>query len=235
MRAADSRRLSAGASPAGLPLVVTVLGDPDAGTETLVDAEVGYRIESGPANLSVTGYVGSYRGLQTREISDPVVVFVPSPHIVVSSQFENLLQATTRGLEITGHWSPVPAWRLDGSVTTFHVTPRLDLASIDPAASSSDGDAPGLQWQLRTVVAPVTGLTLMGALYHVGPLAQLAIDGYTRADVTAEWRFSRQLSVMVTGQNLLDPAHPEFSSANSLVMATQVPRSVSLGFRWTTR
>jgi outer membrane receptor protein involved in Fe transport len=75
----------------------------------------------------------------------------------------------------------------------------------------------------------------MGALYGVGPLVQYGVDGYTRADVTAEWRVNRQLSIMATGQNLLDPAHPEFSTAGSVLLATQVPRSVSLGVRWTSR
>jgi iron complex outermembrane receptor protein len=222
-------------TPGGLPVVVTVLGDPDAGTETLVDAEVGYRVEAGTANLRVTGFVGSYAGLQTREPSDPVVVLAPSPHLVVSSQFENLLNATTRGLEVTGHWSLVPEWRLDGSVTAFHVTPHPEATTGDLMAAATDGSAPALQWQLRTVVAPVSGLTLMGAVYYVGPLAQLAVDGYTRADMTAEWRFSQQLAVMITGQNLLAAAHAEFSTLSSLLLATQVPRSVSLGIRWTSR
>lgn len=222
-------------SAGGLPLVVTVLGNAAAGTERFVDAEAGYRLDVGTARLGVTGFVGRYDGLQTQEPSEPVVRLMPSPQIVVSSQFNNLLQATTRGLEVDGHWSPVPAWRLDGSVTAFHVTPHPAAASRDAIAAATDAAAPALQWHVRTVVSPVEGLTLMAALFHAGPLAQFAVDGYTRADVTGEWHVSRPLSVMLTGQNLLQAAHAEFSTSGSLLMATQVPRSASLSLRWTFR
>jgi hypothetical protein len=38
---------------------------------------------------------------------------------------------------------------------------------------------------------------------------------------------------MLTEQNLFNAAHPESSRASSLLLATQVPRNASLGFRWT--
>ncbi|MCU1382586.1 MAG: TonB-dependent receptor, plug [Acidobacteria bacterium] len=222
-------------SPASLPLVITVQGNTAAGTETLVDGEAGYRLEIGAAKVAVTGFVGRYGGLQTQEPSEPVVVSVPSPYIVVSSQFSNLLDATTRGLEVTARWSPVPAWRLDGSVTAFHVTPHPLAPSRDPLAVAADANAPGMQWQLRTVASPLRGLTVTAGLFHVGPLVQLAVEGYTRADATAEWRFNPAFSAMFAGQNLLDASHPEFSTVSSLLLATRLPRSGSLRLRWTFR
>jgi hypothetical protein len=38
---------------------------------------------------------------------------------------------------------------------------------------------------------------------------------------------------MAIGQNLLTAAHPEFSGAGTLLVATQVPRSVGVRLRWT--
>jgi outer membrane receptor protein involved in Fe transport len=78
-------------------------------------------------------------------------------------------------------------------------------------------------------------VTLDLAIFHVGPLEQLQVPGYTRADVNGEWRFTKRLSVQVIGQNLLDPANAEFATASSFLLATQVPRSVSLRLRWTLR
>ena len=142
-------------------------------------------------------------------------------------------QATTRGLEVAGHWTPVPAWRLDGSYTAFHVTPQLAAASHDPAAAREDGSAPRTQWQVRSAFSPSTRATLDVAIFHVGPLEQLQVDAYTRADVSAEWRFTSRLSAMAIGQNLFDAAHAEFAGTGSLLLATQVPRSASLRLRWT--
>jgi iron complex outermembrane receptor protein len=221
------------ANESGLPLVVTALGNPAALTETLADAEAGYRLEIGKtASMDVTGFVGRYDHMATQEPGAPVVEFLPAPQIRVTSQIGNLLSARTRGLEVAGSWAPVPAWRLDGSYTAFHITPQLAAASRDPAAALTDGSAPGTQWQLRSAFSPVSRATLGLALFHVGPIDQLQVPAYTRLDITAQWRFGRGLSVMAIGQNLLDAAHVEFGGSNSLLLATEVPRSASLRLRW---
>jgi iron complex outermembrane receptor protein len=219
---------------AGLPLVVDVLGDPDVLTETFMDAEGGYRLEIGTtAGFSATAFVGRYDRLHTQEPSAPVVEFVPAPQLRVTTTFANLLQASTGGLEAGGYWSPAPAWRLDGSYTALRVTPRQSALSSDPDAGLSAGSAPRRQWQLRAAFSPGSRSTLGAAIFYVGALRGLQVPAYTRADVSAEWRFSDRLSAVALGQNLLDPAHPEFSSAGALSLATEVPRSLSLRMRWT--
>jgi iron complex outermembrane recepter protein len=223
-------------SASGLPLVVSALGNPAPETETLVDEEVGYRLEIGTAaSIDVTGFVGRYDHLVTTELAAPIVTFDPSPQILVTSHGGNLLEATTRGLEVAGHWAPVRAWRLDGSYTAFHVTPHLAAASQDPVAAITDGSAPRAQWQIRSELSPAPRATLAVAIFHVGPIEQLQVDAYTRADVSAEWRFTSRLSAMAIGQNLFDAAHAEFGGTGSLLLATQVPRSASLRLRWTFR
>jgi iron complex outermembrane receptor protein len=224
------------ASPSGLPLYVTALGNPADETETLVDAEAGYRLELGTAaSIDVTGFVGRYDHLVTHEVAAPIVQFVPSPEILVTSRVGNQLAATTRGLEVAGHWTPVRAWRFDGSYTAFHVNPQLAATSQDPAAAIDDASTPRTQWQLRSVFSPGTRATLNFAVFHVGPIERLQVAAYTRADISAEWRFNSRLSAMAIGQNLLDPSHTEFAGTGSLLLATQVPRSVSLRLRWTSR
>ena len=217
-------------------MAVSVLGNPAAATETFVDAEAGYRLEIGTAgSIDVTGFVGRYDHLRTQEVAAPIVQSVPSQQIVVATQFGNQLQATTRGLEVAGHWAPLPVWRLDGSYTAFHVTPQLAAASQDPFAAKEDGSAPRAQWQLRSAFSPVARATLAVAIFHVGALEQLEVDAYTRADISAEWRLTRGLSAMAIGTDLLDAAHAEFGGVNSVLLATQVPRSASLRLRWTFR
>jgi len=160
---------------------------------------------------------------------------VPSPQILVNTLFSNQLQATTRGLEFAAQWTPIPAWRLDGNYTAFDVSPRLAATSLDPAAATEDGSAPRTQWQLRSVFLPGSHATLSVAIFYVGRLEELQVDAYTRADVSAEWRFNDRLAAVVTGQNLLDAAHTEFAGAGTLLLATQARRSVSLQLRWTSR
>ena len=222
--------------PGGLPLVVSVMGNPAAATEQFVDVEAGYRLEIGRvAAFTVTGFVGHYDDLRTTETPAPVVQLVPSPQIVVASTFGNQLQATTRGVELVGQWQPAPAWQVDGSYTALHVTPHLAATSQDPLSAQEDGSAPRAQWQLRTAFSPSARATLNVAVFHVGRLEQIAVDAYTRIDVTAEWRFTTHLSVMAIGQNLSEAAHAEFGGTGSLLIATQMPRSAGVRLRWTSR
>jgi iron complex outermembrane recepter protein len=221
---------------AGLPLFLSVVGNPAAKTETLVDAEGGYRIEiAAAASIDVTAFTGRYQHLQTQEVSAPVVEFVPSPRLVVATHFGNRLEATTRGLEISGHWTPLPAWRVDASYSAFRVAARLDAGSQDPLSALTDGNAPRHQWQLGVTFTPGAHATVHFAAFHVGRLASAGVDAYTRGDITAEFRLMGRLSAMVIGQNMFQAAHAEFTGDNSLLQGTQVARSASVRLRWTFR
>ena len=220
-------------TPTGLPLFVTVMGDAGAQSENFVDVEAGYRLDIGTtASVDVTGFVGRYDSLLTSEVAAPSVEFVPSPRIVVVTRFGNQLEVTTRGLEVAGHWIPNPSWRFDGSYTGLLVTPHLAATSQDPEAGATDASAPRHQWQVRSAFSPVARATVGFSIFHVGPLEQLRVDSYMRADVSAEWRFTPRLSVMAIGQNLFDAAHAEFGGTGSLLLPTMSPRSASLRLRW---
>ena len=221
-------------SAAGLPVVVVASGNPASETETLNEVEAGYRIEIGTtASIDVTTFMGRYAHLHTNEQAAPIVQLSPAPQIVVNTQFGNLLAASTRGVEMSGHWAPVPMWHLDGSYTSFHIAPQLAAESHDPTAAVTDANTPEHQWQLHSAVMAGTRATVNLALFHVGPITQQQVPSYTRADANIEWRFTSHLSAMAIGQNLFDPAHTEFTSVDSLVIATQVARSGSVRLRWT--
>jgi iron complex outermembrane receptor protein len=223
-------------TPAGLPLTVNVLGNPDVQAETFMDLEAGYRLEvAQTAGMSITAFRGSYRNLQTQETSPPIIQFVPGPELHVTTTFGNLLTASTRGIEAAAYWSPASAWRLDASYAALRVTPQLSALSTDPTAGIDEGRAPRSQWQMRSTFSPGARTSVGASLFHVSALRWAQVPAYTRADVSAEWRLSPRLSAMVIGQNLLDRAHPEFTSVGSLLLATQVPRSVSIRLRWVSR
>jgi len=219
-----------------IPIVVTVVGNPEIRAENFTDVELGYRLDLGRvASLDVTTFVGHYNRLMTSEVGPPEIVFVPSPRILVTSGRANLLEATTRGVEVAGHWTPAPAWRIDGSVTTFRYTPKLAPESTDAAARDGDANAPTMQGNLRVTFSPTTRFSVTGSVYHVGRLKRLGVEAYQRADLTAEWQWTDQVSVMAIGQNLLDASHPEFSGADALLSATEMPRSIAVRLRWTFR
>jgi iron complex outermembrane receptor protein len=156
---------------------------------------------------------------------------LPEAHLLVATQYSNLLSAETSGVEVAGHWAPISWWRLDGSYSGFHIAPHADAASRDPVAPAFDANAPQHQWQLHSSLWPTPRLQLDASLYHVGALRQNGADAYTRADARVEFKISRPLSVIATGQNLFDPAHAEYPGILPVV-ASAIPRAVNVGLSW---
>jgi iron complex outermembrane receptor protein len=214
--------------PGAPPLVVTLFGNPDVDSETFSDIEAGYRIELGStASIDATAFVGRYRDLITPEVAPPVLLFNPAQVLQVISTMRNQSSATTRGLEVAGHWTPVSTVTFDGSLALLNVRTKAGTAA------SVEADGPRTQWQVRSVFTPVLRATLTASLFHVGRLVTAGVDPYTRADVTAEWRISDRLALMAIGQNILDASHAEFSGTTALLMSTEIPRNISARLRWT--
>jgi iron complex outermembrane recepter protein len=223
--------------PREAPVVVGALGNPALQSEEVVATEVGYRLELGTvASIDATGFVGRYDNLRTSEPLAPRLELTPAPvHLFIPVQFANLLQATSSGVEIGAHLMPASWWRVDGSYSTFHLTPHLSPASHDAAAASFDGNAPGAQWQARSAFSIGRGVELDAMLFHAGELTNLKVDAYTRADARLQVPLTRLLSLSVIGQNLFDPAHAEFAGQGAIVTPTLVPRSASIDLVWRPR
>lgn len=216
----------------GLPVVVAVLGNPSYQTGEVVNGEAGYRLDLGAvASVDVTTFLASYDNLKTNEPLEPRMELTPGPpHVLVPIQFGNLLEATTRGVEIAARWTPVSWWRLEGGCSTFHLTPHVSPESRDADAASFDGNAPGVQWQARSAVSVTARLQLDAMLFHAGALPRLGVPAYTRADMRAEVALTRQLSASVVGQNLFDARHAEYGTG--FVTPTDIPRSATVQLRW---
>jgi iron complex outermembrane receptor protein len=225
-------RFNAMVLPGDLPLVVGIVGNPDYQAETFGDIEAGYRLQIGAlASVDLTTFRGRYAGLPTHEPLPPVFVGAPGPpHLFAGARVENRLQADTAGVEIAARLTPTPAWRLDGSYSTFRLTPRLDAGSQDAAAGVYDGDAPARQWQAHSGLDLGPRTQLDATVFHVGPLTNLAVPAYTRADVRVEVVLTGHFTVSVVGKNLFAATHGEYAS--SLVVATRVPRSANIQLVW---
>jgi iron complex outermembrane receptor protein len=220
--------------PGGLAVVIGALGNPAFQSETLVNTEVGYRVQIGStASVDVAVFHGRYDNLKTSEPLAPRLELTPAPaHLFIPVQFGNLLQATANGVEVAAHLTPVDWWRVDASYSTVRLTPHLSPASGDTAAATADGQVPRGQWQGRSAFSLPRGVHLDALLFHSGALASLGIGAYTRADVRLEVPLSRRVTVSVGAQNLFDPVHAEFAGVGAIVTPTLVPRSARLQLAW---
>jgi iron complex outermembrane recepter protein len=218
----------------GLPVVVGAIGNPDFQSEKVLTTEAGYRREIGSVlSVDVTAFVSHYDNLKTSEPLPPRLEQLPAPtHLFIPVQFGNLLEATASGVEVAVHWAPTRWWRLDGGYSTFHLTPHPSAASRDATAATFDGNAPGVQWQARSVFSFARGVELDAMLFHAGALQNVGIAAYTRTDVRLQVPVARGLFLSLVGQNLFDPEHAEYAGVGAIVTPTLIPRSASISLAW---
>lgn len=214
------------------PIVIGVVGNADYQPERFHDLEAGYRLAAGSTlAVDVTAFRGRYEGLPTSEPLAPVFRAAPAPaHLFIASRFENRLAADTAGLEVAVHLVPWSAWRVHGSYSFFHVTPRAAPGTRDPAAATFDGNAPPHQWQVRSSLRMGSRVEFDAALFRTGALRVLGVPAYTRVDAGLEVALTPRLSVVAAARNLFDPAHAEFKSL--AVVSTQIPRAADLQLVW---
>jgi iron complex outermembrane recepter protein len=218
----------------GEPVVLGTVGNPDLRSETVLDRQVGYRFRAGTnVAVDVSAFRAGYSRLQTSEPRAPVRrTFEGIEYTFSASRYDNLLEATTSGVEVSGDWAVTPAWLLKGSYSGFGISTRISPFSLDTNAGTRLRTTPSHQWQARSTaqVGPRAEVTL--GLAHVGGVAALNAPAYTRADANLQIKASRQLFVIVGGRNLLDGAHPEFPSWSTGMLTTSIPRSGSVQLVW---
>ncbi len=215
------------------PLAISALGNPDLRNERLLSTEAGYRLEiSSKATVDVAAFTGHYDGLITNEPSAPTVALVNGrPLVRVSTIFQNLLAADTRGVEISGR-AAGSVWLFDGTFSAFHLTPHLDPASHDPVAPTYDGSAPTYQWRGRSALSLGPRAQADFMIVRAGPITQVHVPAYTRADARFEWKLTARVSATAVGQNLFSRSHVEFAGSERNIVATRVPRSASVRLTW---
>ncbi|MES1254951.1 MAG: TonB-dependent receptor plug domain-containing protein [Acidobacteriota bacterium] len=218
-------------SPSGLPMSLAISGNPDYPTEALNNVEVGYRVSVGPrVSVDAVAFNGHYDRLPALHPLGVVLVTSPTPHLVVRQAFSNSMNAESNGVEILGRIRPAAQVSVEASYSHLGISRSIDAGSLDTANPNFTDNSPTDQWQVRVWSPLGRHVEAGGALFHVGDIADLAIPAFTRADLNGRMTFGRGLSVMVSGQNLLQADHLE-AVQNSLAQ-TRVPRSGSVHVTW---
>jgi len=190
----------------GVVQVVSLLGNPRQRSEILLAYQGGYRTELGPRlSLDTTAFYNHYTYLQT---IDPGVPRWLSPHyLLVPLSYGNLLNCSGHGLEVAATYLPAKRWKLTGSYSWL----SLDLDAFPvPGAISALDSSPSSRWQIRSELNLPRRTAWDSALYFVGAIPDQNVAAYARLDTRLGWRASPWLELSISGQNLLDPRHPEF-------------------------
>jgi iron complex outermembrane receptor protein len=199
-------------SPAMLPTLVSILPNPNLTSEKLLSYELGYRVQPHKnVYLDIAGFVDVYDGIIYNQPSGVSLETSPPPaHLTVASQYLNDSRRETHGIEIAPTWQVTEWWKLAGGYTWLQMNLSTDLTrqQSEPQA----GDSPRHQWNLRSSVQWPRAMTFDTAIYHVDALPAEGTPSYLRLDARLGWRVTDDLSMSLTGTNLLQDRHREFLS-----------------------
>ena len=216
--------------PAGPPVLVSILGNPNLNSEQLTAYELGYRIKPvEPLSFDATAFYNVYDQLIALVQGVPSFETSPAPpHVLVPLAYQNNQSAETYGAEILGEWRVTENWRLVASYTYLqaHLNPAPDFDSN-----------PQNQFQIHSYLNLPHHVGLDAAVYYVDQIdsvlgdATATIPAYVRVDFGLTWRPIKSLELGIFGQNLLDDHHLETTSYKTTVL-TEMPRSVMGRIIW---
>jgi iron complex outermembrane receptor protein len=215
-----------------LPIVSSLRGSSAFLSETMRAHEVGYRTQPyARVSFDVAGFYNIYDHLRTFEPAVPSVTMTSGgPVLLVPVSFDNLMEGDTRGVEVTARVTPTLGSRIDATYTYLHLQFRHKPGSVDTLGALIEDDSPHHQFRVHAG-ATWRRLDLDGSVAYVGMLDNSRIPRYTRVDLRATWRLTREVSIAAGGRNLIDDRHIEFASTLGEV-PTLIPRSGYVNLIW---
>jgi len=206
------RDVQAGGPP---PLLI---GGADFASEKLIAYELGYRAEPmRNVSVSISTYYNRYKSLRSEDFTS---TFFPVT-------FANFAHGSTYGVEVWATYKITDWWRLGAAFNVEHenLTYEVPLTPgflgpfeapfvplLVAQAMGFTGDDPPHQVSLRSSMDLPHNVTLDAELRDVGALPNPAVPGYMELNARIGWAVSPQLSLAVSGFNLLHAQHIEFGA-----------------------
>lgn len=209
--------------PAGMPALVTVIGNQNLDSEQLLAYELGYRTQPlASLSFDAAAFYNVYDDIIGLQAGQPFVEPSP-PHLVIPNPFSNNLSAQAKGLEFSVAYKPTAVWKLAGGYSW------LQMRQTAPLGSTSlmlPGDNPRHQLNLRSYWTLPLGLEFDTAAFYTSALSAQRVPAYVALNTRLGWRSEKHAEVSLVLQNLLSPRHPEFVQSYDVQGPTQVGRKI---------
>jgi iron complex outermembrane receptor protein len=221
--------------PGGVPMLISLFGDPSFKNERLTAFEAGYRSSwTNGFSLDSTVFYNRYRDLDSVEPGETSLETNPAPvHLLVPSYLSNGLHGASQGMEVFANWKPVSSWTLSPGYAflSMHLHPFAGSQDFTDAAET-EGGTPDHQAQFRSSVRLPDNLQWNVNAYFVNRLPAVSIPSYTRVDTNLIWNAGERVSLSVVGQNLLKNRHPEYAGPIATVQTDLMSRAAYARMAW---
>lgn len=212
-------------------------GDQGFVSETLIAYEMGYRAAFGSQwSGSLSTFVNDYRHLR----STTATATTPTYTLPFPVYFQNNLEGTTQGLELSVAYQPLDWWQLHLGYDLLQEHLHVKAGQVDTTGAANETADPKGQVFLRSSMDLPRGMSLGAALRWVdalhldnsptgGPVVGV-VPAYWQLDTRFAWQASRQLTLSLVGQNLLREYHVEYGYPSPA--RVEIGRSVFARFTW---
>jgi iron complex outermembrane recepter protein len=196
------------------PLVyVQVAGSEAFEAEGLVGFEAGYRRILLPSvYLDVSAFHNSYDKLSSFSAFTPTAQTAPIPHLLFRANYENGIEASGDGFEISPEWRPRSWARVRGSYALLSIDatnrPGFNLDTTN--VGLYEGSVPRHQAFVHTSLNLPRRVEVDYVHRAVGRLAWNDVPRYATADARVAWEVADGVTVAAAAQNLFAPRHVEF-------------------------
>ncbi len=210
-----------GILPNGTPYLARFNPNPNFAPEQLNGSELGYRHLFGQTlYVDIAAFYNHYHDLFSEDVTGtPYMEDTPAPpHLLLPAQFQNGLDAYTKGVEIAPEWRPANSWRLRASYSYLHMDvynrPQSGSVIQLPTAPITAGSSPQNQVSIQSALDLSKRLQLDLDYRYVSALPGLSVPAYSTGDARLGWRFIPQFELSLVGQNLFQPWHLEYAGTD---------------------
>ena len=181
---------------------LALTGTADFRSESVIAYEVGYRTRIREVvSLDVAAFNNRYDDLRSQE-------FPTQPGVPV--RLMNMLNATTRGVEVSSKAQLASWWQIGGAYTYFWRAFAFDPGSTDRTGGASEANDPQQLVKLRSYISPMPRVEFDLFFRYVGALRTPAVEEYAELDGRLGYRVRPGWEVALIGTNLLSKHHLEF-------------------------
>jgi len=223
--------LPPGAAGPGTPAAqVRVLGKNGYDSEDLAAFEIGYR--SNPLkkiSFDIATFYNRYEHLRTGENSAPFLETTPGPaHLILPQFIDNRLRGQTFGGEISVNYQPLNWWRITAQYSLLKSSFDLRNSTDIDALKRTESGSPEHQFALRSYWELPHNVEIGAGMRYVSRTEVPKVGAYAVGDVTIIWSPRKDLSISLTGQDLFDKSHLEYTPTFLRTSESEVEHSVFL-------
>lgn len=202
-------------------------------SETDISYEVGYRQLIIPSfSVDVATFYNNYRNLESLEPETPYTTTADGQtYTVYPFVNRNGLLGSTKGFELAPSWKPTAWWRVQGSFSYLCMDLRTKPGSTDTTTvTTEDGSSPRQMVGFQSFLDLPGHIEFSQTYRYVSILPALQTPGYETVDLRFAWHANAHLEFAVTGQNLLQPHHPEYGGDPGPLVG--IKRNVIAAITW---